>query len=278
MPGKNPLALWRILNMSDLSNFWSMEDNKKQEHLQRLHYDEQLSIPQIAEKIGTYANKIRRTMQKLGIEVKNRSETMKTQLQNGDREHPTKGKTITEETRQKIGEKIVSNWAGYDEDTRKEKGEKIIKNLENVNKEEVKKAALEGILKAAKEGSKLEKYIRDILIQEGYLIEYHKEHLIINERLHLDLFLPKLNIAIEIDGPTHHINVFGEDVLQKIKTRDLQKAGLILGKGLVLIRIVQDRKLSQTTQRMLGNMLLSKLGELKANWPDKDSRLITLKL
>jgi very-short-patch-repair endonuclease len=264
--------------MSDLSNFWSMEDNKKQEHLQRLHYDEQLSIPQIAEKIGTYANKVRRTMQKLGVGVKNRSETMKTQLQNGDREHPTKGKVITEETRQKIGEKIVSNWAGYDEDTRKEKGEKIIKNLENVNKEEVKKAALEGILKAAKEGSKLEKYIRDILIQEGYLIEYHKEHLIINERLHLDLFLPKLNIAIEIDGPTHHVNVFGEDVLQKIQTRDLQKAGLILGKGLVLIRIVQDRKLSQTTQRILGNMLLSKLGELKANWPDKDSRLITLKL
>lgn len=257
-------------NYDNLSN--------KKEELQRLHHIENLSIAEIASQFNTYPNKIRRDMKKLGVELKDRSETLKAQYLTNKRIPPNKDKPMSEEDRVKLGNKLSEVWSNYTEEERKNRSEVCSESLAKIDRDSNKKSALQGILKAAKEGSKLEKYVRDLLIEQGYLVEYHKEHLIINERLHLDIFLPKLNVVIEIDGPTHHSDVFGGEVLSKTQVRDLQKNGLIVARGLVMLRVIQDRKLSQTNQRKLGQLVLDTLEELKKEWPSKDERIKTIKL
>lgn len=256
-----------------MSNFFNLSDKDRTNKLSSL-YSEGLSIPQIAEKLSTYPNKVRRDMQKLGIKIRDRGETLKVKYEKGEKEHPTQGKKISEEVRVKIGKSIQKSW----DNNRDEKVDAVQKNLEKINQDKALKTAQQGLLKAAKEGSKFEKHVHKVLKDNGYLVDYHKEHLIANERLHIDLFLPKINIAIEIDGPTHSEAVFGHNVLSKTISRDNQKTGLILGKGLVMIRIKPPKKMGTVKMVELGQLLLDKVKEIEKNWPDRDSRLITIKL
>ena len=53
----------------------------------------------------------------------------------------------------------------------------------------------------------------------------------------LDIFLPEINAAIEVDGPTHYDPIFGEEKLKKIQERDEIKNKLCDEKGILLIRI-----------------------------------------
>ena len=70
-------------------------------------YEDGHSTHEIAKNLKTYPNKIRRTLIKNGIRVRNSSEAQKVALEKGTSEHPTKGKTRTEEEKLKI---IVGNF------------------------------------------------------------------------------------------------------------------------------------------------------------------------
>ena len=87
----------------------------------------------------------------------------------------------------------------------------------------------------------LTRFILDSLLQDGYKVDFHKEQSLLNTKLQIDLFLPSMNTAIEIDGPSHFLPVWGEDALAKNISYDQKKQGLILGKGLALIRIKQTK-------------------------------------
>ena len=53
----------------------------------------------------------------------------------------------------------------------------------------------------------------------------------------LDIFLPELSAAIEVDGPTHFEPIFGEDKLKRTQERDRAKEELCEQKGIHLFRI-----------------------------------------
>ena len=55
----------------------------------RMYRDENKSTYEIAELLNTYPNKIRRTLKKLGCELKDRSEAQRNALQTGRINHPT---------------------------------------------------------------------------------------------------------------------------------------------------------------------------------------------
>jgi hypothetical protein len=65
-----------------------------------------------------------------------------------------------------------------------------------------------------------------------------------------------MNIAIEVDGPSHFLPVWGDDALSRNKNYDSKKEGLIIGKGLLLIRIQQTKDFSKTRAELVYSRLL----------------------
>jgi very-short-patch-repair endonuclease len=70
-----------------------------------------------------------------------------------------------------------------------------------------------------------------------YRVDFHTSNLLSTQRLQVDLFLPDLGVAIEVDGPSHYEPVWGEEALAKTQWADQEKNGLLLGRGFCVIRL-----------------------------------------
>ena len=249
----------------------SLSDQQK-ENLLRKEYEVGLkSFRDIADEHGTYANKVRRDAIKFKINIRDKSVAQKNALKTGRSQHPTQGKERSEETKNKIGTGVMTSCENLDDETLEKRKEKARQNWENLP-EEVKENILHeantAVRQASKTGSKLELFLFNTLLQDGYVVEFHKEQNLLNTKLQLDLFLPKLNIAIEVDGPSHFAPVWGEDTLKRNKGYDNKKTGLILGKGLSLIRVKQSRDFSKARATVIYCELLKSI-ELVQNSKNK---------
>jgi len=246
-----------------------------------LYETENKSTYEIAEMYNTYPNKIRRILQKHGKATKSRSEAQKNTLKNGRSNHPTLGKKRSYEERVKISAGLSEYWGEMDEQE-KERRTKIAKDrwdkMTDEQKARISQLASENIRKAGKEGSKLEKFLLRKLSDGGYKIEFHKKNLIQNEKLEIDLYIPKLQTIIEIDGPSHFLPVWGEERLQKQLNSDLQKNGLILSKGYVIIRVKVLSSVSLKKQEDIYGFILNKLREIEENFPPRSQRYIEVEL
>ncbi|MEO1835581.1 MAG: hypothetical protein ABGZ49_08815 [Akkermansiaceae bacterium] len=144
-------------------------------------------------------------------------------------------------------------------------------------RENLRKAAAEAVRKAGKEGSKMEKFLHRELTEGGYSVIFHKKGLIPNDRLEVDLFLPGLKVAIEVDGPSHFFPIWGEANLQKHVRADAHKSGLLLGAGYVVLRIKHlTKSVSNKSQRVMLEAVLDCLEKIKAEFPPKGKRFIEL--
>lgn len=254
------------------------KDNKK-EIIQKLYEKEKKSFQQIAEIYSTYANKIRRDAKKFNITIRDKSEAQKNALLTGSHTHPTKGKKRSENTKNKIGAGVLSSWENMNETElkrRKEKAKQQWDSLSEDEKQNIVDAANKAVRSTSKTGSKLEKYLLSELIKDGYKPEFHKEESILNTKLQIDIFIPSLNVAIEVDGPSHFLPVWGEDALNRNIKYDNKKTGLLLGKGCVLIRIKQTKDYSPSRARIIWTEVSQKLAAIKAKFPDIDNRLIII--
>ena len=93
-----------------------------------------------------------------------------------------------------------------------------------------------------------------------------------NQNLQVDLYLPEYRIAIEVDGPSHFKPVWGEKNLEKNIKADQQKTGLILQSGLVMVRVKQDKSLTQRYMRRTLLKLLITIEQVKAQYPKENER------
>ena len=143
-------------------------------------------------------------------------------------------------------------------------------------KQEFQRLSSQAIRKASKEGSKLEKFLFELLTQHGYRVEYHKEHLLLNEKLHIDLFLPDSSVAIEIDGPSHFEPIWGQEALERTQRSDKQKSGLILNSGMVLVRIKNTKGISERFKRDIKSTLLSEIEKIDRKFPSRNNRYIQI--
>jgi very-short-patch-repair endonuclease len=146
---------------------------------------------------------------------------------------------------------------------RKVKSKERWESLDNDKKANILKMANDAVREASKTGSKLEKYLLNSLLKDGYRVDFHKEQTLLNTKLQIDLFLPSHNIAIEVDGPSHFSPVWGSDSLSKNKKYDAKKEGLILGKGWSLIRIKQSKDFSKSRANLVYKNLLDCINSLK---------------
>jgi hypothetical protein len=72
----------------------------------------------------------------------------------------------------------------------------------------------------------------DLLVEENI-------RTILPSKLEIDIFIPQLKLAIELNGPIHYFPIFGQDRLKKCQNRDILKQEEInkLGLNLIVINI-----------------------------------------
>ena len=262
-----------------MQTYDSLSSSEKKTILLQEYIDKSLSFAEIAKTYGTYANKLRRDAIKFDIPIRNKSAAQKVALESGRHEHPTKGKIRSEETKNKIGMSVLESWENIDEKEllrRKQTAADNWNKLSDDDKYNRLQSANQAVRKASKVGSKLEKFLMEQLTNDGYRVEFHKEQVLSNTKLQIDLFLPMIRTAIEVDGPSHFDPVWGDDALQKNKRYDDKKNGLILGKDLVLIRIKQTKDFSKSRGIKIYQELKSIIDNIGKSFPSSDNRYIII--
>lgn len=255
-------------NYMNTYNYDSLPEEQKKRLISQMYIDQKMSLGDIATKLNTYPNKIRRDAKKYHIKLRDKSHAQKNALKTGKHKHPTKGTKRDADTASKIGIGVMQNWAQLSDDEklkRVQKSKKIWDSMSDEQKTYMQKLAIDAVRKTSKEGSKLEKFILHGLLSNGYKVDFHKEQLLSNTKLQLDIFLPASNIAIEIDGPSHFAPVWGDQALARNQDYDQKKSGLLTGKGIKLIRIKQEHDFSNTRAKMVLDKILSSIQTISSS-------------
>jgi len=253
--------------MTQYSQYYDgMTDSERKKVITQLYVEKKLSFGSIATEYNTYANKIRRDAKKFNIPIRDKSEAQKNALNTGKHKHPTRGQKRTDSEKQKIGKGVMESWENLSDtqiEQRKLKSKQNWDNLDHDTQANILKKANDAVRVASKQGSKLEKYLLNRLLQDGFKVDFHKEQVLSNTKLQIDLFLPSMSLAIEVDGPSHFEPVWGQQSLAKNKTYDSKKEGLILGKGWKLIRIKQTKDFSKTRAELIYQKLSNSIQDIK---------------
>jgi len=100
--------------MKSYKNYSQYSDYDKKQIIQKLYVEDGMSFGAIADKLNTYANKVRRDAMKYKIIIRNKSEAQSNAIKTGAHKHPTKGTERSEETKNKIGKSIMKSWDSLD--------------------------------------------------------------------------------------------------------------------------------------------------------------------
>lgn len=253
-----------------------------------MYVNQNCSTYVIAKKYNTYPNKIRRLLIKHGIELDDKSTAQKKALKAGRSKHPTKGTTRPEGVRIQISESVHEHWQNLSDAEYQDRVEKARiqwEQMSETDRKALRDAAAQAVREASKNGSKMERFLLDKLASEGYNILFHKKGLIPNNELEIDLFVPELKVAIEIDGPAHFLPIWGEtesqkqQILQKHIKSDAHKTGLLLSQGFVVIRVKHlTKSLSEKNKRDVLDGVRTELEKIRKKFPPKTKRYIELEV
>lgn len=240
------------------------------------------SFKSIGDELGVFANTIRRIAVANGVIPRTKSDAHATAIKEGRAKHPTQGRKRSQSEKDKIAIGLMKKWENISETEKTRRSDIAKENWKNRSEEEKEKfnsASNKAIHKSSKDGSKLEKFIYEYLTKNKIYVEYHKENLIGNHKLHLDLFLPEYLTVIEIDGPSHFLPIWGADALLRTQKSDTEKNGLILSVGFVIIRIKQITKIiSKIRMKLMAENILARLEEINKNFPPLNQRIIEIEL
>ena len=202
--------------------------------------DDKMSTYEIAEYHGTYPQKIKRVLQKAGVTLRDRSESQSVALKNGRKSHPTAGVGHSDEAKVRISEAISSAWRSQSDEEKEEKVNKARERWLAIPEEQrasMTKRGHDANREAATHGSKIERLVHEYLMSTGYVVTKHRVFKIPGHVLEVDLYLAKENIAIEIDGPSHFLPIWGEEKLRQTIKADETKNAQLLGGGIKILRL-----------------------------------------
>lgn len=262
-----------------MNNYSKLSDSEKKRVITQMYIGDNQSFADIAKELNTYPNKILRDAKKFGIQIRDKSSAQQNALKTGKHKHPTKGQTRTEDTKNKIGTGVMKSWESLSDQElsdRKDKARAAWANLDEDTKNDILQKANDAVRVASKTGSKLEKFLLSALLQDGIKVDFHKEQTLLTTKLQIDLFLPTINVAIEVDGPSHFEPVWGDQALQRNISYDTKKQGLLLGKGLVLVRIKQNKDFSKTRAKLIYDQLKQIIDNITIQFPGPDNRTFTI--
>lgn len=253
-----------------MTHYDNLSKQDKLSILNSLYHDEQLSWAEVAKRLNITVDKARKQGKKLGIKSRDKSSAQKVALQTGRSEHRTEGRKRSEQEKMKISEGVGRVWDGLTEEELEERrqwAKEAWDNKSELEKWDMQHKSSLALNRASRLGSKLELFLFQELTKLGHKIELHKTHLLRNINLSIDLLIPKISVAIEVDGPNHFEPIRGEEELRKTIATDRQKTGLILSEGLCLIRIKQQHKLSKRYMRQILDQLLPIVNSLSNSYP-----------
>ena len=240
------------------------------------------STHEIAKSLNTYPNKIRRILKKHGVSLRSKGEAQSVALKSGRATHPTKGKERTDEEKLKISQQMASRWENMDPKDREKFSQGAKKRWDEMGGESqalLRKKAAAALRKTTTEGSKAEKYVHSMLQKEGYDAIIHKRGLIEGRKFEIDIFVPEIGVAIEIDGPQHFMPMFGEDKLRDYIKFDSIKNGLLVQKGFCVIRVKYlSGHFSQAVGRRLFDLIFQSIKKIEKKFPPKSKRIIELEI
>lgn len=252
------------------------------EFLLRAYLEDKESTHSIADKLNTYPNKVVRALKSLGVTLRDKSEAQRTSLESGRQEHPTKGKQRSEDVKAKISDSVHKYWKELTDEEREERSlvaKEQWDKMSEAEKDNLRRLAAEAVRDAAKNGSKMEVFLKDELANRGYEVIFHKKGLIVNQDLEIDLYLPTVNVAIEIDGPAHFFPIWGEANLKKHISADARKAGLLLNEGVCLIRVKHlSKTFTNKNRRDVLEALVNLISKIEAKFPPKNKRYFELEV
>lgn len=255
---------------------------KNRNKLVNEYVDNKKSLATIAKEMGVPSSRIRRALKYLNIELRGYAEAQTNALKSGSAKHPTKGKKLNKDTIQKISHSRAKTWSEMPEEEKdkfRELKREQWSKMSISDREELQRKAHVAIRKASTEGSKAERFVSDRLEEEGYGVIIHARNLLINTNLEVDLFIPELKTAIEIDGPSHFFPIWGADSLAKQQRSDLEKEGLLLRHGYAIIRVRQlDNTLSVKRMQTLYDAILDELRKIEETFPPEGRRLIEIEV
>ena len=246
-------------------------------------YEEGCSSYEIADQFGTYSTKILRALKFLGAEKRNYSDAQKIALKRGRSKAPIeKGSKLTEEHKFRVSEGRAKAWSETSDEER-ERLSQISKDnwlaMSEEEKQNLRTLAAQAVREAATEGSKTEKFLRKSLTEQGWTVRFHERNLIPDNKLEVDLYISDIKTAVEVDGPSHFLPIWGEESLQRHQKSDVVKTGLLINEGYVLIRIKQMTKsLSQKKMRIVLDGVVDELNKIADSFPDKENRLIEIEV
>lgn len=240
-----------------------MPNIKVEKLIVKLYKNEKLSFKQIADilqnkfpKENYYAVKISRILKRLNIKIRNKSEAQKEILKSGVKKHPTKGRKRTEVEKENISKGQDKYWSELDEIEKEnkikefaERAKKHWMSLSSDEQFEMISKMKKGANISKKEGSKFEKELMLELRSRGYTVR-NRVKIEAGKNTEIDL-LVEPNFAIEVDGPTHFMPIYGEEALIKVVEKDGEKNKLIKGAGFYLCRV--RNKKSKITKRLVNN-------------------------
>ena len=200
----------------------------------------------------------------------------KAALKSGRSSHPTAGKKRTDAEKIAISQSLVNYW---EEMSDKEKARRVKqakdnwKNMSAKQKEQMRSKGIAAIRTAAKEGSKMERWVKDKLEEAGFLVRMHVL-IIPAENLEIDLYIPDLKTIIEVDGPSHFLPIWGEEKLQKQVNADLRKSGALLSKGYAVIRLKSLGQESLAKREEMLSSVVDEVVKISKKFPPKSKRFI----
>lgn len=262
---------------------------KNKDQILKMHH-EGCSSYEIAESLNTYSTKILRSLTYLGKLLhddenhykRNYSDAQKLALEKGRSKHPTEGKTLDNNHKEKIGSSRSKAYHKLSDEEKRKISEMSKKNWEALGRakqEEIRSLALESVRHASKFGSKTERHLNNGLVKAGYSVDFHKTGLVFGNNLEVDLFLPEVKTAIEIDGPGHFLPIWGEEKLIKQQIADTAKQGILINSGYVIIRIRQiDKSISLTKMNHLLKLIVEEVDSIKNKFPSEKNRLIEIEV
>ena len=213
-----------------------------EDDVRRLYLEEGLSMRAVAKAVGAPLATLSRFMKKCGIGARDKAQAQKNYLKDND--HQMKGRKHSDATKKKISHSLGDFWDSLSDDEREEFKRKIGSAWQRKwagMSELERKLMMEGLSNRAKEtqgnGSRFERYIAEELRQRGYLVEERSIHYTAGKDFEVDLALPNELIALEVDGPTHFLPIYGQEHLDQKKERDARLDEMINSVGYSVLRI-----------------------------------------
>jgi very-short-patch-repair endonuclease len=243
-----------------------------------LEYNKNKSTREIAEEFGVSKTTVRNMLLKAGKRLRSNSESQKVAFQTGRKKKDFSPRT--EEEKIKLSEAISQYWANMPEnerEARRKAGKEQWEAKSPSEKEALLKAARDAARDAIDKGSKLEIAIKEALEEDGLKVEWHKDDLIDNPRLQVDLFVPLIFTVIEVDGRSHFDPIWNRENYERNVRADQEKNGLLLLKGFNVIRVQANTDhLSKKNIRDAIDAVRRNVNRIKKNNIQKD--LTTIKV